>query len=309
MAVALSARVATTRQHQPQTIAQHLRRLRDDVATPPDGYGADAPSDREDGESEAQLHRPGLDRRRARAAMAACACVLLTAPDRCARHDGPQRLLGDARTPRGWRVAWVERPRSDAPPEPLLRPMRSAVAESARPWRAERRRRGRQAARWATLAGGARPLALCAILSGPGSRVEAGVLPCQPPSWSPWLPGIPTRNSPSASTQSPHVCVMSRGPRLREDNAGMSPRCAASCGRPRLQGGASSGRSRPVPARRRPSALQPVGAGPSQQPTPREAWLAMPGPAIMSHTTFDATPRRRERPGQRARRHQTAHES
>jgi site-specific DNA recombinase len=87
----------------------------------------------------------------------------------------------------------------------------------------------------------------------------------------------------------------------------MSPRCAASCGRPPYTGVAYSGRSQPVPARQRQSALQPVGSGQSQQPAPMEAWSAIPGPALMSHETFAAAQHRLERHGQMARRNKTAH--
>ncbi len=82
MEVALYARVSTTRQQQHQTIEQQRSRLRDYVATYPDWYVADAHIYRDDGSSGATLKRPGLDRLRDRAAMAACACVLITAPDR-----------------------------------------------------------------------------------------------------------------------------------------------------------------------------------------------------------------------------------
>ena len=82
MEVALYARVSTTRQQQHQTIAQPLSRLRDDVATRPDWYVADEPIYRDDGYSGATLKRPGLDRLRDRVAVAAVACVLITAPDR-----------------------------------------------------------------------------------------------------------------------------------------------------------------------------------------------------------------------------------
>lgn len=77
---------------------------------------------------------------------------------------------------------------------------------------------------------------------------------------------------------------------------------------PTSTGGAYSGRSRPVPARQRQSALPPVGSGQRQQPTPMEAWMAMPVPAIMSHAPFEAAQHRLERHVQRARRHNTAHE-
>ena len=82
MEVALYVRVSTTRQHQHQTIEQQLRRLHEYVATHPDWYVADEHIYRDDGYSGATLKRPGLDRLRDRAAMAAFACVLITAPER-----------------------------------------------------------------------------------------------------------------------------------------------------------------------------------------------------------------------------------
>jgi site-specific DNA recombinase len=82
MAVALYTRVSTLRQQQPQTIEHQLRRLRDSVATHPEWHVADEHIYRDDGYSGAKLNRPGLDRLRDRAARAAFACVLITAPDR-----------------------------------------------------------------------------------------------------------------------------------------------------------------------------------------------------------------------------------
>lgn len=79
--------------------------------------------------------------------MAALACVVLTAPDRLARNSVQQMLLVDARTQRGCRVAWVDRPMDDKPHAHLLLQMRGAVAEYERTLIAERMRRGRQAKR------------------------------------------------------------------------------------------------------------------------------------------------------------------
>jgi site-specific DNA recombinase len=74
---------------------------------------------------------------------------------------------------------------------------------------------------------------------------------------------------------------------------------------PTSMGVASSGRPRPAPARRRTSALQPVGPGQSQQPTAAEEWMAVPVPAIMSQETFEAAQSRLDRHMQMARRHNT----
>ena len=82
MEVALYMRVSTSRQQQHQTIEQQLSRLHAYVALQPDWHGADEPLSRDDGYSGATLKRPGLDRLRDRAALAAFAGVLMTAPDR-----------------------------------------------------------------------------------------------------------------------------------------------------------------------------------------------------------------------------------
>jgi site-specific DNA recombinase len=145
MEVALYVRVSTSRQQQPQTMDQPLSRLRDYVATHPDWYVAAEHIYRDDGYSGATLNRPGLDRLRDRAAMAAFACILSTAPDRFARNDVHQMLLVDELTQGGCRVELVERPMSDDPHEQLLLQIRSAVAEYEWTLIAERMRRGRQA--------------------------------------------------------------------------------------------------------------------------------------------------------------------
>jgi site-specific DNA recombinase len=110
------ARVSTTRQQPQQTIAPQLRRLRDYVTTHPDWHVAAEPIYRDDGYSGAQRNRPGLARLRDWAAMAAFACVLITAPARFARNDVHQMLLVDALPRRGGRVDCIERPMRAAPP-------------------------------------------------------------------------------------------------------------------------------------------------------------------------------------------------
>ena len=132
MEVALYARVSTPRQQQQQTIDQQLSRLRDYVVTHPDWDVAEEHIYRDDGYSGATLNRPGLDRLRDRAAMAAFECILITAPDRLARNYVHQMLLVDELTQRGCRVEFVERPMSDDPHDQLLLHIRRAVAEYER---------------------------------------------------------------------------------------------------------------------------------------------------------------------------------
>src|SRR6266545_3329579 len=52
-------------------------------------------------------------------------------------------------------------------------------------------------------------------------------------------------------------------------------------------GQAYCGRSHPAAARRRKSALQPVGPGQSQQAAPVAQWIAISVPALVSQELFD----------------------
>jgi site-specific DNA recombinase len=310
MEVALYARVSTTRQPQHQTIEQQRSRLRAYVATHPDWYGADEHIYRDDGYSGATLKRPGLDRLRDRVAMAAVDCVLLTAPDRLARNDVHQMLLVDELTQRGCRVECVERPMSDDPHDQLLVQIRSAVAEYERTLIAERMRRGRQAklrsgqllpwtrAPYGYLLDPDRPRAPSRVRIDP---VQAAVVeqmfawytdPGQTPSLYPVAKRLSEAQIPT--------------PRGGKRWHGASVRGILRS--PIYTGVAYSGRSRPAPARRRKSALQPVRPGQSQQPAPTEEWMAVPVPALISDETFEAAQHRLERNVQMARRNNTTYE-
>jgi site-specific DNA recombinase len=115
------------------------------VATQPEWPLAAEQIDRDDGYRGAKLNRPGLDRLRDRAALAACERVLLTAPDRLARNDVPHRLRIDDLAQRGGAVACLDRPMSQDPHAQRLLQIRGAVAASERTLITDRRRRGRPA--------------------------------------------------------------------------------------------------------------------------------------------------------------------
>ena len=242
--------------------------------------------------------------------MAAFEGVLSTAPDRLARNYVHQMLLVDELTQRGCRVEFVERPMSEDPHDQLLLQIRAAVAEYERTLIAERMRRGRQA----KLRGGQ-------LL--PWTRAPYGYL------LDPERPRDPSRVQidPVQAAVVEHMFAWYTDPqqpisfyevakRLSEvqipaPKGGKRWNVASVRGilrSPTSTGVASSGRSRPVPARRRKSALQPVGSGQSQEPTPREAWIAIPVPAIIRQEVFEAAQHRLERNVQMARRHNTAHE-
>lgn len=143
MRTAIYVRVSTQRQAQTQTIDQQIDRLRSHV----EAAGEALPEEnvlRDDGYSGATLKRPGLDRLRDQAAMAAFDRVVLTDPDRLARNYVHQVLLIEELQKHGCRVEFLDRPMSRDPHDQLLLQIRGAVAEYERTLIAERTRRGRQ---------------------------------------------------------------------------------------------------------------------------------------------------------------------
>jgi site-specific DNA recombinase len=274
MNVALYVRVSTTRQQQSQTIAQQIVRLRDSVATQPDWHLAEEHIYRDDGYSGAKLNRPGLDRLRDRATFAAFERVLITTPDRLARHFAHQLLLIDARSQRGCQVELLDRPMSDDPHDQRLLHIRGAVAEYERTLIAERMRRGRQAK----------------FRSGqrlPWSRAPYGYI------LDPERPRDPNRvrldpvqaavvaqiftwdTDPQTPVSLYWVAKRLSDEQMPTPRGGGRWNVASVRGilrSPAYSGTAYWGRTRPAPARRRKSAVQPVGPGASQQPAPPEEW-------------------------------------
>ncbi len=309
MDVALYARVSTRRQQQTQTIDQQLTRLQAHVAAHPEWRLAEEHMYRDDGYSGAKLSRPGLDRLRDHAALAAFECVVLTAPDRLARTYVHQVLLIDELAQRGCAVAFVDRPMSDDPHDQRVLQIRGAVAEYERTLIADRMRRGRQAklrggqllpwtrAPYGYILDAERPrdpsrVRLDPVAAAVVTQIFAWYTDAQTPTT---LYGIAKRLSDEripTPTGQPRWNVASMGDMLRS---------------PAYTGTAYSGRTRPAPARHRKSALRPVGPGDSHAPTPPEEWIAIPVPAIVSQETFDAAQVQLERNRQMARRHNTAH--
>jgi len=285
MRVAIYARVSTTRQAQAQTIEQQLDRLRAAVAE----HGWTLEQEhiyRDDGYSGAGLSRPGLDRLRDQAALAELDLVLVTAPDRLARNYVHQVLLLDELGRHGLRVEFLDRPMSQDPHDQLLLQIRGAVAEYERTLIAERMRRGRQAKLragtllpWTTPPFGyrldpERPRDVA------GVRVEPGeaVLIAQLFDW--YL--------------EPQATVYQLAKRLTEFGVATptgKPRWNTASVRgilrnPAYTGRALTNRTRVAPARRRKSALLPVGPGESHAPRPQEDWIAVPVPQIIAEETF-----------------------
>jgi site-specific DNA recombinase len=143
MSLAIYVRVSTQRQAQTQTIEQQLDRLQTHVRN--QGWALPVANIfRDDGYSGASLNRPGLDRLRDAVRAAEVDRVLITDPDRLARHYVHQMVLLEELERGGCQVLFLDRPISQDPHDHLLLQIRGAVAEYERTLIAERMRRGRQ---------------------------------------------------------------------------------------------------------------------------------------------------------------------
>jgi site-specific DNA recombinase len=310
MEIALYVRVSTSRQQQTQTIDQQIDRLRAHVARQPTWHLAEEHIYRDDGYSGAKLNRPGLDRLREQAALAAFEHVLLTAPDRLARNYVHQMLLIDELAQRGCQVEFLERPMSDDPHDQLLLQIRGAVAEYERNLIADRMRRGRQAklrsgqllpwtvAPYGYLLDPERPrdpsrLRLDPVKAAVVEQIFAWYTDLQEPA-SLYLVAkrLSEQQIPTPTGGNRWHVASIRGI-LRD---------------PAYAGTTYSGRTHPAAARQRKSALQPVGPGLSTRPAPPEEWIAITVPPIVSEETFAAAQARLEWNKQMARRNNTAHE-
>jgi site-specific DNA recombinase len=311
MEVALYVRVSTNRQHQQQTIDQQLTRLREWVVSQSDWHLAEEHIFRDDGYSGAKLNRPGLDHLRDHVAAGTVERVLVTAPDRLARNYVHQMLLMEELTHHGCQVEFLERPMSNDPHDHLLLQIRGAVAEYERTLIADRMRRGRQA------------------------KIRRGqLLPWTVPPYGyvldPAYPRDPRRlcldpvkgavvTAIFAWYTDPHTpsTLYAVAKRLSEAQIPTpmgKPRWNVASVRgilchPVYTGVAHSGKSRPVPARTRQSALRPVGPGISHRPTPPEDWVPLAVPALIPQEMFEAAQAQLARNTRTACRHNTAHAS
>jgi site-specific DNA recombinase len=286
MRVALYARVSTSRQAQAQTIEQQLERLQAHVHAQGETV-AERAVFRDAGYSGASLSRPGLDQLRDRAALAEFDRVVVTAPDRLARKYVHQVLLIEELESHGCTVEFLERPMSQDPHDQLLLQIRGAVAEYERTLICDRMRRGR----------------LTHLRAGqllPWSRAPFGY---QLDPEHPRDPACLQLDAAAAAVvQEMFAWYLEAGATvhsiaLRLTQMGVltptgKPRWNVASVRgirknPAYTGTAYGNRTRVVAATLRKSALLPVGPGCSYRYRPREEWIGVPVPALISHEVFD----------------------
>lgn len=308
--VAVYLRVSTIRQQQTQTIEQQLARLQSHIATHPNWQLDPAHIYRDDGYTGAKLNRPGLDCLRDHARAAQFTHLLVTAPDRLARNYVHQVLLIDELTQLGCTIEFVDRPMSDDPHDQLLLQIRGAVAEYERTLIAERMRRGRQARMrsgqllpWTRAPYGY-------ILDAEHPR-EAQRVQIDPVAAAVVQQIFATYTNPQTPASLYRVAKQLSDAGIPTPTGQVRWNVATIRGilrSPVYIGQAACGRTRPVAARKRKSALQPVGPGVSQRPTPAEEWISIPVPALVSREQFELAQVRLNQNKQLARRNNNAHD-
>jgi site-specific DNA recombinase len=304
MEIAVYARVSTERQQQTQTIEQQMDRLQAHVTSQPSWHLSENHIYRDDGYSGARLNRPGLDRLRDHAAFGEFALVLVTAPDRLARKYVHQALLIEELTAAGCQVEFLERPMSDDPHDQLLLQIRGAVAEYERTLIAERMRRGRQAQMrsgrsvpwtrppYAYLLDAEHPRDASLVrIDGVKAAIVQEIYAWYTQPTERWTLYLIAKRLNDDAIPTP----------MGQSHWNATTVRAILCN-PAYTGVAYSGRTRTAPARRRKSALLPVGPGLSKLPAPIEEWIPIPVPAIISQETFDLAQARLAQNKQMARR-------
>jgi len=307
MRAAIYVRVSTQRQAQAQTIEQQTSRLHTQVEAQgwtlePEHIFAD------EGYSGAKLNRPGLDSLRDRAALAEFDVVLITEPDRLARNYVHQMLVVEELEHRGIRVEFLDRPMSDDPHDRLLLQIRGAVAEYERTLIADRMRRGRlMKYRAGKLLPWGRPPY--------GYRVDPDH-PRDPD-------GVHLDEAETAIVAQMFDWYLEPGATLYRVTKRLTDLGVPSpMGKPRWNlatvrfiltnhaytGIAYANRLRVVPSQRRRSALEPVGKGESAAEHPKEEWIPIPVPAVVTQEVFDRVRAKLALNQQRAPRNNKAHQ-
>ena len=139
---AIYARASSARQRDEQTIGSQTAALIEAAGR----WGLEVPADwvfEDEGYSGATLVRPALERLRDLAAQVPVDVVLCYSPDRLARRYAYQALLIDEFSRAGAEVRFVKGPRAETPEDELMIQFQGMIAEYERAQIAERTRRGK----------------------------------------------------------------------------------------------------------------------------------------------------------------------
>lgn len=142
-AAAIYARVSSDRQKEEQTIASQTAALLEYA----EAHGYAVPSEwifQDEGYSGSALVRPSLERLRDLAAEGSIEAVLIYSPDRLSRKYAYQVLLMEEFARQGVEVIFIQSPQATTPEEQLLVQLQGMIAEYERAQIAERTRRGKR---------------------------------------------------------------------------------------------------------------------------------------------------------------------
>ena len=295
MNVALYARVSTQHQQHSQTIEQQLKRLRAHVVS--QGWQlSQAHIFRDEGYTGTKLNRPGLDSLRDRAGWAEFELVLITTPDRLARNYVHQMVILEELEGQECRVEFLDRPMSDDPHDQLVLQIRGAVAEYEQALIADRMRRGRlhklQAGQLLPWTRGPYGYILDAERPRDPTRLrvnqtEAAVIR-EMFAWYADLSCNTTLYAVAKRLTDAGIPTPRGGPRWNVTTVREIFK------NPAYTGTAYAHRTRMKQAKRRKSALQSVGSGNVLEMAPKEDWIPIPVPALISQELFDQVQARLE---------------
>lgn len=142
-AAAIYARVSSDRQKEEQTIASQTAALLEYA----EAHGYTVPPEwifQDEGYSGSVLVRPSLERLRDLAAEESIEAVLIYSPDRLSRKYAYQVLLMEEFARQGVEVVFIQSPQATTPEEQLLVQLQGMIAEYERAQIAERTRRGKR---------------------------------------------------------------------------------------------------------------------------------------------------------------------
>ena len=140
---AIYARVSSNRQREEQTIASQTSALRA-YAAAHEYWVPDGSVFEDDGWSGATLVRPGLERLRDLAAQGHLEVLLVHSPDRLSRKYAYQVLLLEELARHGVDVVFLQGPRAETPEDVLLLQFQGMIAEYEKAQISERTRRGKR---------------------------------------------------------------------------------------------------------------------------------------------------------------------
>jgi site-specific DNA recombinase len=140
---AIYARVSSERQKEEHTIGSQILALTE-LAKKEGFTVADQWVFRDEGYSGATLVRPGLERLRDLVSEGQIEKILIHAPDRLSRKYAYQVLLNEEFSRNGAEVVFVKSPKAETPEEHLLLQFQGMIAEYERAQIAERTRRGKR---------------------------------------------------------------------------------------------------------------------------------------------------------------------